>query len=668
MKLFRKIAKIELIIKEMKNVGQDNSIQTSAPSPKHTPKENNKAKKTKKVIDNHTEPTISIPTTLRQVWHLLTGMRKKLPFMFIAMFINSLVGIFSISLIIPFVLLLQNTSYIASSTDISQLDTYKQIIINLSRYIYTTFELSNTNTLIIIYGVAFIAVFIIKHIIGVYIECKMAVYSTQATRHFSSKIFSVFLYISYTYYLGKNITKSLYTIGLSEKNYGLIIGLFNLINDLVFIVFLSVGVALWTPEIIVVGIGIFLIVTIVYFFSHLALKRLGSLTVAINEQSNKSIYQGIHNFVFSRLFNAESFFTRWFNTIAGYNITISPYRQLLLALPRITIEILMVLAFIGYAVFIVLLSPMNIEDIITTAALLGGVAIRFMPIALRITGYLGTFAGDQKAVDLFYKEYIAAQKNSVVTDTQNILPLAFNKSIEVKNLSFVYPTFNNDTTEFHYEESRPILRDISMTINKGEKIGIVGSSGGGKTTLMHILMAFLEPSQGSILIDGINVSTHMRNWHQNIGYVPQETMLMHGSVLSNIAFGIDPREVEEEQVVRVLTLANMWDSIKQLPQGIHSNIGDSGKLLSGGQRQRLGIARALYRNPSIIFFDEATSNLDNKTEKEVQTAIDSLDNHITIIMIAHRLNTLKNCDTIYNIHDGTITFTGNYEQMMEYHK
>lgn len=659
MKILRKLVKVDKIIKKIERERQkeEQEVLPTSQKNKETSTQQDQATFFKK---------ISILTTFKQIWYLLGGIRRKIPSIFFLMLFNSFIGLFSISLIIPFVLLLQNVSYISSTVDISQFSIYKRLVIQFSRYIYDLLNLSDPNLLIVFFGVAFIIIFLIRSFVGVYVQYKITIYSAQAVRHFSSKIFSVLLYISYTYFLGRAAARTMYAMGLAEKNYGVIVGMFSTLNDLLLMGIVGLGIVFWTPSIIVMGVLVFIISLTVYRFCHHELKQLGQLQLEIERKNAKNVYQGIHNFTFSRLFHVEPFFLRLFHGLTNYNIPINAYKQIISSLPRLTIETLLIFGFVGYSIYVIVFSKGVAEDIMTTAAVLAAALLKLMPASLRLTGYLGTLAGDQISVDEFYTEYTTALQHTVdAGEHETAKRLSFEKEISIKRISFAYPVFDNKGINYTYDNSPLIIKNISLTIKKGEKIGIIGGSGGGKTTFMHILMAFLSPKPGTIEVDGVDIHQEMRRWHKNIGYVPQETMLMSGTILDNIAFGVDSQKMDQKNVIQALKSAHLWNVVKKLPRGIFTDIGDSGKRFSGGQRQRLGIARALYRRPNVIFFDEATSHLDQQTEREVQKAIDELGRDITVIIVAHRLNTLEKCDRIYCIEKGRLAFEGTYKQMIK---
>jgi ABC-type multidrug transport system fused ATPase/permease subunit len=224
-----------------------------------------------------------------------------------------------------------------------------------------------------------------------------------------------------------------------------------------------------------------------------------------------------------------------------------------------------------------------------------------------------------------------------------------------------------ERVEFRYEDAaRPALQDVNLRIRRGESVGIVGPTGSGKSTLVDVLMGLLRPTSGRVLLDGDDLAGRERAWQRIVGYVPQDPYLLDDSLRRNVAFGIPDPLIDEGRVARACTLAQLDEFIRQLPEGIETNVGEDGVRLSGGQRQRVAIARALYHDPAVLVFDEATAALDQQTEREVTRAIAALHGQRTLIVIAHRLTTVENCDRLIFLQDGRIAAIGRYEDLMRH--
>jgi len=239
-------------------------------------------------------------------------------------------------------------------------------------------------------------------------------------------------------------------------------------------------------------------------------------------------------------------------------------------------------------------------------------------------------------------------------DRRKAKKVILKRQIEVNNLYYTYP-----------ESSEQALRGVSFTIPKGKAIAFVGESGAGKTTIVDLLLGLMKPIKGAITVDGNDIHENLAGWQQNIGYIPQSIYLSDDTLRRNIAFGLPDKEIDDEKVMRAIESAQLGKLLKSLPEGLETRIGEHGTRISGGQRQRVGIARALYHNPEVLVMDEATSALDNITEQQVTKAIESLMGERTIIMIAHRLTTVMNCDRLYLMEQGKIIQEGTYQELVE---
>jgi ABC-type multidrug transport system fused ATPase/permease subunit len=305
-----------------------------------------------------------------------------------------------------------------------------------------------------------------------------------------------------------------------------------------------------------------------------------------------------------------------------------------------------VLIFI-YAIF---LTDQSGEAILMIS-MFAAAAYRMMPSLNRLVNSMMYIRKNMTALqNLSIYPDLAREINTTDNDTK----LRFEDSIEIKNLSFRFPSTQS-----------AVLQNISMNVKKGEKIGIVGPSGSGKTTLMNVFLRFYEEQEGGIYVDGEQLEReNILQWRNMLGYVKQDIFLLDGTIIENIAFGDSNPDLK--RVNSAIQQSSLEQLIKELPEGIHTKIGERGSRISGGQRQRISIARSLYRNAEILIFDEATSALDTQTEQEVSESIDSLsDAHKTIFIIAHRITTLKNCDRIYELENGRIKGIHTYRQLLD---
>jgi ATP-binding cassette, subfamily B, bacterial PglK len=264
--------------------------------------------------------------------------------------------------------------------------------------------------------------------------------------------------------------------------------------------------------------------------------------------------------------------------------------------------------------------------------------------------------------------YVGPSINKLHNDLKNLKPyaknqkqdiLTFNKSITLNHVHYNYPN-----------TSKTALKDINLTITANSIVGLVGSTGCGKTTTVDVILGLLEPQKGTLAVDGkVITEQNTRSWQKSIGYVPQHIYLSDDTVMANIAFGVDHKDVNQDMVKKASIIANLDQFVvDELPKQYQTTIGERGVRLSGGQRQRIGIARALYHKPKVLILDEATSALDNTTEEEVMKAIDNISKDITIILIAHRLSTVKKCDNIFYLEKGELIASGSFNELKNINK
>ena len=281
-------------------------------------------------------------------------------------------------------------------------------------------------------------------------------------------------------------------------------------------------------------------------------------------------------------------------------------------------------------------------------------AQRLLPIFQQMYTSWASIQGDQSS--LHDTVQLLNQKINPLFLEPTPLALQFNNSIELKNISFSYSK----------KSSENVLKNIKLSIKKGTRVGFVGVTGSGKSTITDILMGLLKPDQGQIEVDGkILTDTEIRSWQKNIANVPQMIHLADASFIENIAFGVPADKVDLQQVKLAASKAQLDEFILQTENQYETIIGEKGVRLSGGQRQRIGIARAFYKNAQVIVFDEATSALDNTTEQSVMKSLDVIDQNVTVIIVAHRLSTVKNCDIIFEMNQGQLVASGSYQELID---
>jgi ABC-type multidrug transport system fused ATPase/permease subunit len=298
-----------------------------------------------------------------------------------------------------------------------------------------------------------------------------------------------------------------------------------------------------------------------------------------------------------------------------------------------------------------------LADIVPTLGVFGFAVLKIFPSIQQIYHALTQIRFAAPTLAKLHEELVvtASQNNLQSLDTK----LRLTDALTLDNVSFAYPT-----------AGRAALHELSFCIKANTTVGIVGGTGAGKTTAVDLILGLLLPDSGQITVDGTPLSSgNLREWQKMIGYVPQQIFLSDDSVAANIAFGRSPQDRDMAAIEQASRLAALHDFVMcDLPKGYDTEVGERGVRLSGGQRQRIGIARALYHDPSVLILDEATSALDNLTERSVMDAVKNLAHAKTIIMIAHRLTTVRECDTIFLLENGKLVAQGTFDELVDGHE
>lgn len=396
----------------------------------------------------------------------------------------------------------------------------------------------------------------------------------------------------------------------------------------------------------------------VYLSNRRILKGYGRERAAVNSERFRIVNEALGGIKDVKLVGREgSYAARYANPSRRMANAIVAV-QVLSQVPQFAMQ---AVAFGGVILLCIVL--MDAEGLASGAALgsilptLGVFALagqRLMPELGKLYQSLAQLQAAGAAVDIVHDD-LMSKAGSGNLPMQMPLALGLKKHLEFQQVSYRYPN-----------AERSGLQDVSFTISAGERIGIVGSTGAGKTTLADLVLGLLPPSEGQIAVDGTKITLdNLRSWQQTVGYVPQDIFLTDSNISENIAFGMSPQDIDEARVRRAAEIARIDAFIRlELPNGYATTIGERGVRLSGGQRQRVGIARALYHNADLIVFDEATSALDNLTEREVMEAIDALPGDKTVLMIAHRLSTVRRCDRIMVLDQGRLVGCDTWDQLM----
>ena len=403
---------------------------------------------------------------------------------------------------------------------------------------------------------------------------------------------------------------------------------------------------------LIVGFLLFGAYLITFYFVSNSLNRSGSKRLINNELRFTTVNEAFSASKEVKISGLEKAYVKRFSNSAKIYAQTHASRMVISALPRYILE---AIAFGGILLMIlyIMSETGSFNSALPIVSLYVFAGYRLMPAVQQIYESFTQLTFIGPSLDKLYDD-LQNLKPFNENQDQDIMP--FNKSIILKNIHYNYPN-----------TSRAALKDVSLSISAKSTIGLVGATGSGKTTTVDIILGLLEPQKGTLEIDGKTITNqNSRSWQRSIGYVPQQIFLADDTVAANIAFGTEPKDVNQETVERASKIANLHEFvINELPKQYQTTVGERGVRLSGGQRQRIGIARALYYNPQLLILDEATSALDNQTEKAVMDAINNLGKKITIILIAHRLGTVKKCDKIFLLEKSELKNEGTFEELIK---
>jgi len=555
-------------------------------------------------------------------------------FLLMLMIIGALLETVVVSLVLPLVSVIMNPDMIHSNKWLNM--------------VYAFLGCKTDNSFLIAIISAMIAGYVFKNIFLYYMYYRQAKFVTENQFRMSKKLLQNFLNKPYEYYLNASTGN---IIRIIQGDVGNVFTLLN--NVLQFMTECFVAISLVVLLLIVDPVMTLLILAILLitmigskFVFKGKLAKAGEEAQHYSGMMNKWMIHSIEGIKDIKILHKEDSFVQIYEENGIKNTIAQRKNATLSQAPRLLIEgismcgMLLMLA-------VMLASGREISGMLAQISAFAMAAVRLMPSANRMNTYINAISFLEPSLRTVCENADVTDniktKSNTKTNAEDT-KLEIKDKIEIKELLYQYP-----------KAEAPIFNHVEMTIPVGKSVAIIGPSGAGKTTIVDILLGLLEPQEGKILADGVDVNQNYAGWLAKIGYIPQTIFMIDDSIKNNIAFGVPEDEIDEDRVWEVLEEAQLTNHIRSLPKGIHTGIGEKGVRMSGGQRQRLGIARALYHNPEILVFDEATSALDNDTEAAIMESINHFRGKKTMVIIAHRLGTIKDCDLVYRVEHGTIT-------------
>jgi ABC-type multidrug transport system fused ATPase/permease subunit len=511
------------------------------------------------------------------------------------------------------------------------------------------------NQIAILAGIA-TALLVTRTVLSIFFSRKIIFFLSRQSAKLSSSLLSKLLGKSMLFMYSRSAQENLYalTSGVNSMTLGVIGSTVSLIADGSLLLIMSIGLFVVDPIIALSTFGVFSIISLsLYYLLQKRARRLGELEAELNIHSNEKILEVINSYREISVKNRKYYYA---NEISKIRFELSNTMAETSFMPNISKYVIEITVVIGaLLVSAVQFILQDAPHAVATLAIFLAAGTRIAPAILRIQqGAIvirGSIAAAKTTLTLLDELNDAEQ----LEETNNAIDYIYNgfsPNIKFTDVSFCYP-----------EKSTAAVKSATLELSSGSTNAFVGPSGAGKTTIVDLLLGLLEPSNGEILISNVSPQEAITNWPGSISYVPQDIQVINGSVLENVIFGYPKNTANLDRVWKVLELAQLTETINSLSSGLDSHVGEYGKLLSGGQRQRLGIARALYSNPKLLVLDEATSSLDGQTEYDISEAIQKLKGEVTIVVVAHRLSTIRKMDNVIYMDLGKIIAFGSFEDV-----
>ena len=547
---------------------------------------------------------------------------KKLLGITVFSIIISLSEVVGLSTIVPFMAMVTNQNIIFENK-------YLKVI-------YNFFNFESTKNFIFYFGITIVIIFLIKNILNIFFNYVLVSFTRNNYYKFTNRLMNNYLKYSYQNFVKKNSNDLIKNITI-EANWVVVLiqNCLMMVSEICVVVFIYI-VMLYVDLKITLFVSIFMginILLIKYFLIN-KVKKWGKDRFDATQEYYQIIGSTFGNYKFIKLQSDDKSILNNFKTSCKKYTEVDKKYTFVQPVPRLILE------FLGFSIVVVLIIfSVMMYDENGLAKIMPVISVffiglyRILPSVNRIINYYQVVVFYKKSLDI-----IAEELESEVENIENN-PIELNKKIELKNICF------------EFEEGKEVLKNINLNIFKGEKVAFVGESGSGKTTLVDLITGLYKPKNGNIYLDNIKLEDkNIGYWRQSIGYIPQEVYLFDGTIADNVVFN---REYNEERLIESLKKARIWEFLNK-KEGIKTIVGDRGIMLSGGQKQRIAIARALYDDPEVLVLDEATSALDSETEEEIMKEIYDVSKDRTLIIVAHRLTTLKDCDRIFVINNGEI--------------
>lgn len=510
------------------------------------------------------------------------------------------------------------------------------------------FHLESDQALIGVVCFLVILIYIVKNVYSIFYTWVYLKYANKIQRELSVRVLKAYMKQGYIFFVENNTAALLQGVGGDISGvYSIIKTVYSLFTKILTVVCISAFIFVQSSDMAVVlctlAVMCLVLLQLIYRKPMSVNGKKNRQMAQITSKVSIEAIQGNKEII---AMHKQDFFTKYYERVVAKRNMLTVKVELGTLSPAYLIEMICIAGLMA-AVAVQLGRTEDINGLITQLSTIAVGAFRILPALGGITSGINTVTMYTSQLARTYETLHTVrtleEESRKKAELQGKLTEGFDKELNLEHVTFGYPNGEGN-----------VLQDVSLTVKKGQSIALIGPSGAGKTTLADIMLGLLKPSEGRVMMDGTDIEELGENWSRVVGYVPQTMYLIDDTIKYNIAFGEAERDIDEERVWEALKIAQLDTYIKGLKDGIDTKVGELGVRFSGGQRQRLAIARALYRNPDILILDEATAALDNETESEVMKAIEALQGYKTLIIVAHRLTTVRKCDIIYEVKDGTV--------------
>lgn len=562
----------------------------------------------------------------------------------IGLFVGALLELVGVSFITQLVTLISNPEKIHSN--------------EIMQYCYDFFNMTSDRQFFLFVVIALIFVYLIKNLYLLWINYVQYTFVFNNQLRLSGRLIDCYLKKPYTYHLDNNSAEMVRNVMLdSERFFQMLLSVFLTLSEILVSALLCVFLLIVDPVITISVVAILAVFTGLYLilFKGKA-KKYGKTNQIYDGKMHQSINQALGAVKDIKILHREKYFADSFLAYGKKKMTAVRNNNVLGQFPKYLIETVC----IGTVLLVLVFKIYKGEDLnkmIPQLAAFAIAAFKLLPSVSKINNYANLIVFLKPSVDLIYRDIKDTEdmvNYEIADESGNIIEINDDGS-QNKDTCYVAEKISINNIVYRYPHTdRDVLNGISFEIPLGKSIGFIGESGSGKSTLADVILGILTPTSGTVMYGNMDVHRHPLKWSKKLAYIPQSIFLCDDTIRNNVAFGIDKDKIDDEKVWKALREAQLEQFVKSQLDGLDSMVGERGVRISGGQRQRIGIARALYDNPEILVLDEATSALDTGTESAVMEAIDKLSGTMTLIIIAHRLTTIKNCDYVYKVENGNI--------------